>query len=170
MFLCWPSAAGAGLVDESRESAPLLRSFITRARPECRRRGSVLARIETAGQNAALAAKLVASATWIGLSDMMSEGEWTWAADSVWLPGEKAHWTHWADGQPNDYGSQHCAAILRAGRPTTPNRRQPDRPNPCPFAPSQNIEANHATLAGHSFEHEIATACSLNFSLEFLIV
>ncbi|EOD08345.1 hypothetical protein EMIHUDRAFT_453084 [Emiliania huxleyi CCMP1516] len=81
-------------------------------------RGSVLARIETAGQNAALAAKLVASATWIGLSDMMSEGEWTWAADSVWLPGDKVHWTHWADGQPNDYGSQHCAAILRAGADT----------------------------------------------------
>ena len=25
-----------------------------------------------------------------------------------------------------------------------------------------NIEVNHATLAGHSFEHEIATACSLD--------
>ena len=26
-----------------------------------------------------------------------------------------------------------------------------------------NIEANHATLAGHSFEHEIETACALDF-------
>lgn len=26
-----------------------------------------------------------------------------------------------------------------------------------------NIEANHATLAGHSFEHEVANACALNF-------
>lgn len=26
-----------------------------------------------------------------------------------------------------------------------------------------NIEANHATLAGHSFEHEIANACALDF-------
>jgi xylose isomerase len=26
-----------------------------------------------------------------------------------------------------------------------------------------NIEANHATLAGHSFEHEVANACALDF-------
>lgn len=25
-----------------------------------------------------------------------------------------------------------------------------------------NIEANHATLAGHTFQHEIATACALD--------
>ena len=24
-----------------------------------------------------------------------------------------------------------------------------------------NIEVNHATLSGHSFEHEVATACAL---------
>lgn len=33
-----------------------------------------------------------------------------------------------------------------------------------------NIEANHATLAGHTFQHEIATACALDILAQLMLI
>ena len=44
--------------------------------------------------------------SWIGASDILVEGNWTWESN-----GQPLTYTNWGPGQPNNYGSQDCAMI-----------------------------------------------------------
>lgn len=70
----------------------------------CVQQGGTLATVETQQQQDVLASLLGPEGAWIGLSDILNEGTFTWRDDSPLL------YTNWkTNGQPNNAnGNQHC--------------------------------------------------------------
>ena len=60
--------------------------------------GGQLARIDSHQENSFLSSKVLTSAAWIGLSDHMQEGTFTWT------DGASPSYVNWHPGQPNNYG------------------------------------------------------------------
>ena len=74
------------------------------AEAACVARGAHLVTIESAAENAALAA-IAGAAMWIGYSDAATEGAYVWASG-------KGSYASWGEGQPDDAGgNEDCAAL-----------------------------------------------------------
>ncbi|XP_048769474.2 perlucin-like protein [Ostrea edulis] len=78
----------------------------------CQRRASKLVEVETAYENNFLRSHIVGTRPqegyWIGLSDIVSEGEWVWTSTQT-----KASFVDWTPNQPdNSQGHQDCAMFF----------------------------------------------------------
>ena len=51
---------------------------------------------------------------WIGMNDRQLQGAW------IWVNGSTSSYTNWAPGEPNNLGGEHCAAMYKGNRPTSP--------------------------------------------------
>lgn len=72
--------------------------------------GGHLAYIPDAATNALTAGVLPGTDAWIGYSDQLVEGTWTWSS------GGSATYTSWAAGEPNDSGGiEDCAHMYLGG-------------------------------------------------------
>ena len=83
------------------------------ARSACEARGSFLAIVHSAADNAEVTALVsgVGDAVWLGGSDSAAEGTWRW------VDGSRVHYDGWAGGEPNDYDSgEDCLATQASGR------------------------------------------------------
>ncbi|XP_062600361.1 perlucin-like protein [Saccostrea cucullata] len=78
----------------------------------CERRGSKLVEIETVDENNFLRSHIVGTnpqeGYWIGLSDIVFEGEWVWTSTQ-----NTASFKDWSPNQPDNYQShQDCAMFF----------------------------------------------------------
>ena len=91
------------------------------AETACEARGMQLARVDDASQDVwirkiAMQAN-VAGRVWIGANDLQREGTWQWIDGTVFWMGEvngrpvDNHYSNWAAEQPNNDGTEDCAAI-----------------------------------------------------------
>ncbi len=80
----------------------------TNARAECQERGGDLAIITSASENLAITQELVATRSWIGMSDIAREGVWRWIDGTPVAEG----YANWAMGEPNNYNTgEDCGEI-----------------------------------------------------------
>ncbi|XP_061416055.1 macrophage mannose receptor 1-like [Lethenteron reissneri] len=91
-----------------------VRSSWSDARAWCRYNGGDLAVISTHRENDFVASHLegLGVSVWIGFSDSLSEGEFTW------VDGSRVTFTNWNSGEPNNGGirGEHCAEMVHHGR------------------------------------------------------
>ena len=74
----------------------------------CRAFGGSLATIATDQQAEALA-ELASGGVWIGLNDLVFEGEF------AWVSGEETHYRRWSARQPDDHGSSEACVEVQVG-------------------------------------------------------
>ena len=79
----------------------------------CADQGGRLVTVTDAAEDAwldATSASLGLSATpWLGLNDIVSEGQWVWQGDA------SSSYRQWSSGEPNDYATGEDCAALQAG-------------------------------------------------------
>ncbi len=77
----------------------------------CQANGGHLAIINSQAENAFLASQIIAPAAYIGLSDIASEGNFTW------VDGTPISYAPWYPGQPNNYNNaQDVVELLNTGQ------------------------------------------------------
>ena len=77
---------------------------------ECEREGGALARVESQEEQEALYALTGSAGAWIGLTDFVDEGNFSW------VDGTSVTFTNFRTGQPNNGNSnQHCTWIRPDG-------------------------------------------------------
>lgn len=80
------------------------------AKQMCTNNGGFLADVNSAGENEFLASQLSIQSAWIGLTDVNSEGNFTWCN------GQPVGYTNWYPGQPNNFnGYQDYCEMLSTG-------------------------------------------------------
>lgn len=83
------------------------------AENDCEARGGHLAVIDDATENAALTEWAGGDTPWIGLSDIVEEGEFRWVLD------QPLGYTNWNGGEPNDggdWGDEGCVELRSDGK------------------------------------------------------
>lgn len=93
----------------------------TAAYQKCQALGMQLASIESKMENDYLAGK-IKSASWLGASDELEEGEWRWVSSTlVFWDGKKVDgmYVNWIDGQPNNMDNsgapENCLVLTASG-------------------------------------------------------
>ena len=72
----------------------------------CNEKGGILAEPTDSSAQSALESLMGNKQWWIGATDTQSEG------DFVWMSGAPWSYTHWGDGEPNDYGNgEDCVGL-----------------------------------------------------------
>ncbi len=79
------------------------------AQIEATNRGGHLATIQSSEENAYIAKELKVGNAFIGLSDVLNEGQF------VWEDGSELSYTNWYSKQPNNYNNQDFVAIMKSG-------------------------------------------------------
>lgn len=92
---------------------------------DCTANGMVLVRIDDAGEQSWLRTTATArglGGLWIGGSDAVAEGQWLWPDGAqFWSGGSGGSavgglYANWASGEPNDDGTEDCAAAANDGK------------------------------------------------------